>query len=92
MTARTKIDKAGRVVIPKAVREALQLQPGDELEAVQDGDAISLRPLIEEPVLRKAEDGMWVYCPKDPVPDSIFEDTRDRIRNEREAELLKGLR
>ncbi len=86
-----KIDKAGRVVIPKAVRDALQLQPGDELEAVQDGDQLSLTPVLEEAVLQK-EDGVWVFCPREPVPDSIFEDTKNRIREERDAQFLKGLR
>ncbi|MFC6591861.1 AbrB/MazE/SpoVT family DNA-binding domain-containing protein [Deinococcus lacus] len=33
-----KIDKLGRVVIPKRLREALQLQPGGNVElSVQDG-------------------------------------------------------
>jgi len=91
MTARMKIDKAGRIVIPKAVRDALQLQPGDELEAVQDGDQLSLTPVVDEPVLQK-EDGVWVFCPNEPLPDSMFKDTKKQILDEREARFFEGLR
>ena len=38
-----RIDKAGRVVVPKAVRDRLGLMPGDELEAEVDGDSFTLR-------------------------------------------------
>jgi AbrB family looped-hinge helix DNA binding protein len=35
---RTKIDSAGRLVVPKALREALSLTPGQPLEArITDG-------------------------------------------------------
>lgn len=38
---RTTIDRAGRVVIPKAIREAAGLRPGTELEIVeQDGRVV----------------------------------------------------
>ncbi len=32
MNIRLTIDKAGRIVIPKALREELNLEPGDSLE------------------------------------------------------------
>jgi AbrB family looped-hinge helix DNA binding protein len=32
MTSRLTVDKAGRVVLPKPVRDELQLSPGDSLE------------------------------------------------------------
>jgi AbrB family looped-hinge helix DNA binding protein len=39
------IDKAGRVVIPKALREELRLEPGDSLEMETSGESITLRPV-----------------------------------------------
>ena len=41
---RTTIDQAGRIVIPKSVRDAVGLRPG-EVEVVIDGNAIRLEPL-----------------------------------------------
>lgn len=58
--ARTRIDKAGRVVIPKPLREALGLSPGDSLVAESSGQEITLRP-AHEPVTLERERGFWVY-------------------------------
>lgn len=41
---RATIDKAGRLVIPKALRDRLGLQPG-EVEVVADGSALRVEPL-----------------------------------------------
>lgn len=38
------IDKAGRIVVPKPVRDALGLSPGDELDLTSDGSGIQLTP------------------------------------------------
>ncbi|HXA49145.1 MAG TPA: AbrB/MazE/SpoVT family DNA-binding domain-containing protein [Candidatus Acidoferrum sp.] len=38
------IDKAGRVVIPKSVRDGLGFQAGDILELDRQGDVLRLRP------------------------------------------------
>lgn len=45
MTATIEVDKLGRFVIPKKLREALHLQPGDKLEAHTDGERLTLEPL-----------------------------------------------
>ncbi len=44
-TAKLTMDKVGRIVLPKPVREKLQLAPGDELELESLDDRITLRPL-----------------------------------------------
>ena len=42
------IDKAGRVVLPKWVREGANLLPGDELKVSLDGQRIQLEPAVED--------------------------------------------
>jgi AbrB family looped-hinge helix DNA binding protein len=42
------IDKAGRVVLPKWVREAANLLPGDELNVSLEGQRIQLEPAVED--------------------------------------------
>ena len=54
------IDKAGRVVIPKTLRDELRLEPGDSLTLESDGDHVLLRPVRSASALRK-EHGIWEF-------------------------------
>jgi len=60
MTSTTTLDRAGRVLIPKSVRDELSLEPGDSIEITTDGDRVTLRPLRSTSRLRK-ERGVWVF-------------------------------
>lgn len=48
MASTLSIDKAGRIVIPKAIREKLHLEPGSTLQAEVVGDRIELSPAPTE--------------------------------------------
>ena len=50
---RTTIDKAGRVVIPSAIRERAGLGPGTELEITVDDFGVRLEPVAAGPRLVK---------------------------------------
>src|SRR5262245_46821105 len=41
---KTTIDRAGRIVVPKKIREAAELEPGSELEVYFDNGVIQLEP------------------------------------------------
>lgn len=41
----TTLDKFGRIIIPKGIRDDLGLEPGAVLEVEKDGQSISLQPL-----------------------------------------------
>lgn len=86
MNPRITIDKAGRVVIPKPVREALRLDPGDELELEASDDALVLRPVRATPALAR-ERGVWVYRSGATV-DAPLADLIDGTRGDRADELL----
>jgi len=53
MGKRVTIDHAGRIVIPKAIRDRYGLHSGSNLEIAEDGDRISLEPSAEEAVVSK---------------------------------------
>jgi AbrB family looped-hinge helix DNA binding protein len=60
MNTTVTIDRAGRIIVPKALRDALQLEAGDTLELESDGDRLMLRPVRSGSALRK-EQGVWVF-------------------------------
>jgi AbrB family looped-hinge helix DNA binding protein len=90
MNTRLTIDKAGRVVIPKPVREELQLEPGDTLEMENAGEHITLRPVRGTGPLSK-EHGVWVFRTGNPLPASATDELLQRIREDRDlANLGEG--
>lgn len=60
VNAKVTMDGAGRIVLPKAIRERLGLSAGAELEVVLSGDELRMRPASAEPVLSEV-DGWWVH-------------------------------
>lgn len=90
MNTRLVIDKAGRVVIPKPLREELHLEPGDALEMEATGEQITLRPVRGTGPLTK-EHGVWVFYTGKPMPASATDEILEQIREERDwANLGKG--
>lgn len=86
MNAKVTIDKAGRLVLPKSVRTALRLSPGDTLEIQSEDDRIILFPVRVRPGLHK-EFGVWVYRSGAPMNTSI-PDLIDQQRDQRSRELF----
>src|SRR4051812_27614567 len=82
MTTRLTLERAGRLMIPKALCKELHLRPGDTLQLESVGDQISLRPLRPEALLKK-EHGVWVFqgAPANAsIPDVIDQQRRKRLR------------
>lgn len=55
---RTTIDKAGRLVIPRQLRERVGLAGGGEVEVSLDGAAIRIEPLADRAL--RERDGLLV--------------------------------
>ncbi|MEZ0364393.1 AbrB/MazE/SpoVT family DNA-binding domain-containing protein [Mycobacterium sp. pUA109] len=73
---RATIDKAGRLVIPKALRDHLGLRPG-EVEVTADGAGLRVDPLTGDSISER--DGRWV------IPAGGAEITDDVVRTLRDA-------
>lgn len=56
----TKVDKFGRVVLPKDIRDNLDLKPGQVLKVEKSDDAIILKLLRKESPLH-IKDGVLVF-------------------------------
>lgn len=91
MNANLTIDKAGRIVLPKPVRDQLELAPGDQLTMESDDDRIVLRPSRGTAQLRKKR-GVWVYHSGEPLTAATVDETLQRVRRDRDAHNLGKLR
>jgi len=87
MVVRVTLDKAGRIVLPKPLRQELQLAPGDTLEAETSGEQITLSPLRGTAGLRKKH-GVWVYRAGERLSDAVVQETLHQVRRERDEENL----
>ena len=86
MTTKLTLDKAGRVVLPKPLRDRLQLAPGDTLHLETEGERITLRP-VRQNVMLKKELGVWVY--QGESTDASITDLLDRERENRNHEVTE---
>jgi len=69
------MDKAGRLVIPRALRESIGLVPGD-VEITVDGAGLHIAPLADDGLAE--EDGLLVIpAPGDTVSDDLVRRLRD---------------
>ena len=89
MTTRLTLDKAGRVVIPKSLREKLCLGPGDQLELDIVGEQITLRPVRGNAPLTE-ERGVWVSRTGQSLSASVSDETLRRLREDRDRQNLSG--
>ena len=90
MNAKLSMDRAGRVVLPKLIRERLQLEPGESLEIESFEDHIVLRPIRQHATLRK-EMGVLVFDTGEPLSASDVRETIQKVRDERSVRSL-GIR
>jgi len=81
------VDKAGRIVLPKPLRDELNLSPGDSLEVQAAEEQIILRPVRTTSPLEK-ERGVWVFRTGEELRASSVEETLRQLRQERERNAL----
>ena len=82
MDAKVTLDKAGRVVLPKILRDELHLSPGDTLELTVEGDQMTLRPQRATSPLQK-ERGVWVFRSGEKLTATETREALGKIREQR---------
>lgn len=84
MNATSEIDKAGRLIVPKKMRDALHLVPGTRMTLHQEGDTIVLQQEAGHRGLYM-KNGTWVYDaglpPSKEVRDWIEADRAIRMQS-----------
>lgn len=72
----TTIDAAGRIVVPKALRESLRLSAGQRLDITVSDGRLEIE-VAAAPASVDVVDGMPRIVPDEPVPLLTTEMTRD---------------
>jgi AbrB family looped-hinge helix DNA binding protein len=78
----TTVDKFGRVVIPKKIRDEHDLEPGTQVRIEEKDDGIILIPVRGEHNLR-SKDGVLVYTgmPTGDIGDVVSKHREKRARS-----------
>jgi AbrB family looped-hinge helix DNA binding protein len=82
---RVPIDKAGRIVLPKALRDRFRLRAGSRLDVEVHDDHVRLVPVSPGPALRRLE-GWWVHQGT-PDPGADLVEALERHRTARLGEF-----
>lgn len=83
-----RIDKAGRIVVPKPLRERLGFKPDTELEAIEQPEGVLLKRVGQRPSMVKV-DGLWVHQGT-AEPGANWERILEDVRAERIESVLKA--
>ena len=83
-----KIDKAGRIVVPKPLRDRLGFKPDSQLEAIEQPQGVLLKRLEQRPSMIKV-DGLWVHQGSAEAG-ANWEDILENVREERIESVLKA--
>jgi AbrB family looped-hinge helix DNA binding protein len=85
-----KVGTKGQVVIPKAIREQIGIEAGDEVTFEPDGKDVRVRRVTDEPETRardiKALRGAWADTPGGGTAALEKERRRERELEERKAQ------
>ncbi len=87
MSTVVQIDQAGRIVLPKKLRERFRLQGGDALTLEVKGDAIELRPQKSKARLERVN-GVLVLTTNLHIAEG--RDLVSEFRNERIDEIARS--
>jgi AbrB family looped-hinge helix DNA binding protein len=79
------LPKAGRVVIPKTLRDELRLEPGDSMELNSEGESLTLRPVRSASPLRRKQ-GVWVFLGSGKIAATTTDEVLRNVREQRDRD------
>jgi AbrB family looped-hinge helix DNA binding protein len=86
------IDQAGRIVLPKDVREELAIKPGDTLKVSIHGSSVTLTPNKEESgFIRKGKALVFSSSGDETLNHETLQRILEEERAEREASATSGI-
>jgi len=86
------IDQAGRIVLPKSVRQELAIQPGDTFKVSIEGASVTLRPNKESTgFVRKGKALVFSTVGDAVLSEGMVQETLEFVRAERDAFVSAGL-
>ena len=83
-----RIDKAGRIVVPKPLRERLGFKPDTGLEAIEQPEGVLIKRVEQRPSMVKV-DGLWVHQGS-AEPGANWERILEDVREKRIESVLKA--
>jgi AbrB family looped-hinge helix DNA binding protein len=81
MGTKTRIDRAGRIVIPKALRDRFGLEEGAQVELIEVPDGITLVPMTSERRIVRRGRVVAIDTGAETAPFETF--SVERVRDER---------
>lgn len=83
-----RIDKAGRIVVPKTLRDRLGFKPDTELNAIEQPEGVLLTRVGQRPSMARV-DGLWVHQ-GEAEPGANWQDIVQEVRDARSESTLKA--
>jgi AbrB family looped-hinge helix DNA binding protein len=85
-----KVGIKGQVVIPKAIRDQIGIEPGDEVAFEPEGKEVRIRRVADDPAVRAREiralRGVLAAAPGSGTDDLLRERRREQELEERKAQ------
>ena len=87
------IDQAGRIVLPKNVREELAIKPGDTFKLSIHGSSVSLTPNKETTgFIRKGHALVFATAGGETFPQDLAQKVLDETREARHEQIFAGVK
>lgn len=85
------IDQAGRIVLPKNVRDELAIRPGDTLKLGVSGSTVTLTPnRAKSGLVRKGKALIFSTAGGEVLTNEMVDSILERGREERHSRILSG--
>src|SRR5580658_5035342 len=86
------IDQAGRIVLPKNVRQELAIKPGDTFKVSVEGVAVTLTPNRERTgFVRKGKALVFSTAGNETLSEEVVQEILESGRAERDIRSVEGL-